>query len=260
MDFDKDGIKLLKLGYKLYSNVYKSLFLLQIIVLSIIAFFSEIPEIVPFGYEVGFFLFPISSSILVGFFIHFLTSHLDSVKNYINSYRNLDLYFEGLRRAVRNVFLSLSEDKELAIKINFYSSNIENCLKIEVLDNPNYDLKVKAYDGLNLWHDSTKKDVFIQFFNDLNNRYNFDSLGIDPLIKRRYLDVITVLENNIMPMYKNKEFAILNFYSVLKPSITILAEANKLLSKDYLFKESMLWYQNPPELSKNRNDQLTIRL
>ena len=133
-------------------------------------------------------------------------------------------------------------------------------MKIEVLDNPNYDSKVKAFDGLNLWHDSTKKDVFIQFFNDLNNRYNFDSLEIDPLIKRRYLDVITVFESNIMPMYKNKEFAISNFYSVLKPSITILAEANKLLSKDYLFKESMLWYQNPPELSKNSNVQLTIRL
>lgn len=260
MEFDKDGIKLLKLGFKLYSNVYKWIFLSQIFVLFVISMYSEKPELFQFGYEMGFFFLPISSSVIVGFVIHFLTSHLDSVKNTINSYRLLERYFEGVRRSVRNVFISLSSEKKLALEFDFYSINLDKSLKVEFLKIENYNEKVKAYGGVNLWHEATKKDVLNQFYNDMKNRYKVEYLEIDPLIKRRYMEVIILLEESIMPYYKEKEFAIKNFYAVISPSIQLLAQANKLLAKDYLFKESMSWYSNPPKLGGTSKSTLTIYL
>ncbi|MFN3998423.1 hypothetical protein [Algoriphagus sp.] len=258
MNFDKDGKKLIIFGFKYYSFLLKSLFFSQIIILAIIAGFSEVPEIVRFGYELGVFFAPISSSIIIGLLVHFFTTHLEKTMYWINSYRVLETYFEGPRRAIKNIFLSFSENKETAQNFDFNCTNLNESLYIEFSKKIISTREIFAYNGINDWHHSNLEMVISQFYNDLNNRYKFESIDLDPNIKRRYLDIATVIENNIIPQFNINNQSMYSTIKQIKPLIKILEKANILLSKDQSFKESMLWYSNPPIYG--RKSEITLKI
>lgn len=88
----------------------------------IISFFSEVPEVFSLGYELGYFMYPVFSSLLISIPIYFFTSHLSDSYRLYNEYLNIEEFISHLR-----VFLS-EMHKDSGVKSDsptFYENNLD---------------------------------------------------------------------------------------------------------------------------------------
>lgn len=76
--------------------------LIVLIGLQIISIFSEVPEIFNWGFELGYFLFPIFSSVLISIIIYFFTSHLKDAEKEFYQFDQ----FEFLRETIIEILSS----------------------------------------------------------------------------------------------------------------------------------------------------------
>ncbi|PRY90550.1 hypothetical protein [Mongoliibacter ruber] len=100
-----------------FSWVWVTIFGLSIIGSAFIAYFSEVPEVCPFGYETGLFLMPLFNSLLITIPVFFFTSHLQDSKVKIEALE----FMEAFRKSVLEILEfahKCSEDNSRELNLN----------------------------------------------------------------------------------------------------------------------------------------------
>jgi hypothetical protein len=102
--------------------IWWELLLISILGTGVISFFSEVPEVFTWGYELGFFLYPVFSSLLISIPIYFFTSHLSESSRLYNEYLN----FEEFIFHIRNLMTEVHKDSGVKSECpTFYENNLD---------------------------------------------------------------------------------------------------------------------------------------
>ena len=254
--------KLLKYCLKNYPRNLWTLFVTCLILNIAIIFFEKTIESIQFGQEIGKFILPLASAFVSGIIFHFFTSHWNDMKFRISSYKNLDYYFRGFRRAIKHACWSLSNDKNKINEFSFYEIDLKDSIKIStslIEKDENIILKIKS--GIKGEYNGTLADLKNQLFDEMVLRYRFENLDLDYKVKEAYQDLCVTFEEYLKIEFESRETAIENFYKALPTLIGLLSKANLLLSKDNDFLEVVSsFYLYPATFGKKSPLSLELKI
>lgn len=258
---DSKKTKLLNYCIKNYPRNIFILFFLCLIINIIIVIYEENPELIPFGHELGKILLPLASSFIGGIIFHFFTSHWNEMNIKITSYKNLDFYFRGYRRAIKHTCWSLSENKNEIDKFSFYEIDLKNSIEISrslLEKDNNIILEIKS--GIKGNYFGTLGDLKNQLYNELILRYRFENLDLNYKVKEYYQDICVTFEEFLKIEFDSRESAAKNFNKVLPTLIGLLSEANHRLSEDNDFLEVVSsFYSNPAKFGDKSPSQIKLK-
>lgn len=105
-----------------FNRTWWGLLLLSILGTGVISFFSEVSEVFTLGYELGYFLYPVFSSLLISIPIYFFTSHLSESNRLYNEYLNFEEFIFHIRILMTEVHRDSGVKAESP---TFYENNLD---------------------------------------------------------------------------------------------------------------------------------------
>lgn len=202
--------------------------IIQLIVLLgllIISIFSEVPEIFKWGFELGYFLFPIFSSVLISIIIYFFTSHLKDAEKEFYQFDQ----FEFLRETIIEILASCHNkfgDKTNSPKFNetnlgdYYSIILSEKELNQQIWNRTLDKLINIRQNLSLLIHSCNHISKSNRLDGLNSNF-YDLLNAFNSVLQSFNNESDIFEERINPLIQNL------IYLLGKTNSEVLA------SKDY---------------------------